>query len=48
MTAGNSHKEAQCGSDQRLRNTAGDCSQTGCLLLGNVVETIQNSNDGAE
>ena len=45
---GNGHEQSQGRGHQGFRNTAGDSAQTGSFLLGNLTESVQNSDDRSE
>src|SRR5712664_3731503 len=42
------HEQSDCGGHQRFRNAAGDCRQSGCLLFGDTVKGVQNTDHCAE
>ena len=45
---GDSHQQTECGGHQSFRNTAGDCTDAGSLLGGDLLEGVQNADDGSE
>src|SRR5215469_2435343 len=45
---GDGDEQSQRRGHQGFRNTAGDCAQTGGLLLGNLFERVENSDDRAQ
>src|SRR5690349_10468021 len=44
----NRHEQSDGGGDQRLRDTAGDCAETGGVLRRDLAERVQNTNHGSE
>jgi len=41
-------EQAECRGHQGFRNTAGDCADTGGLLGSDLLEGVQDADDGAE